>query len=150
MPNLRFYWISSFLKDACGSFNFRKIWAIALRLHTNIIYRSRTFGIEFGQNRFKHSKFLRFGFFRKFSLSCVTCENFELLSLKFVYECTHTKLYSILNLMRIGRGLWILDEFELTFFLSWHQILKMSMYPLRVSLCGSQSQATHFLKERKL
>ena len=35
----------------------RKIRAIILKLHTNILYQSRNFGIKFGQNR---SNFLSF------------------------------------------------------------------------------------------
>ena len=37
--------ISNFLKNVCG--NFRKNWAIVLKLYTKIIHRSRTFNIEF-------------------------------------------------------------------------------------------------------
>ena len=69
---------------------FRKIWAIVLKLHTNIIHRSRTFGVKFDQNRLKRSNFLRFWIYWKFSLNCVTCANFELLSSKFVYDCTYS------------------------------------------------------------
>ena len=82
-PNLRFYEISNFLKNVCGSSNFCKIWAIVLKFHTNIIHRSRTFGIEFGQSLSERSNFLIFWIFWKFSLDCVTCANFELLSWKF-------------------------------------------------------------------
>ena len=105
MPNLKFYGILNFLKNVCGSSNFHKIWAIVLKMHTNIIHRSRTFGIEFDQNRLERSNFLRFWLFWKFSLNRVTCSNFELLSSKFIYECTNTKWYFRRNLVRIGRGL---------------------------------------------
>ena len=49
VPYIRtvFYRIFNFLENVCGSSNFRKIKAIALKPHTNIIHRSRTFGIEF-------------------------------------------------------------------------------------------------------
>ena len=30
-------WCFAFLKNACGSFNFRQIWAIVVKLHTHII-----------------------------------------------------------------------------------------------------------------
>ena len=90
MPNLKL-WNFEFLKKVCGSSNFRKIWAIVLKMHTNIIHRSRTFGIEFDQNRLKRSNFLRCWIFWKFSLNCVTCANFELWSSKFVYEYTNIK-----------------------------------------------------------
>ena len=40
--------IFNFLKKGRGSSNFRKIRAFILKLHTNILYRSRNFGIEFG------------------------------------------------------------------------------------------------------
>ena len=43
--------------------NFRKILAIVLKLHTNMLYRSRNFGIEFGQNRLKRSNFSKFCIF---------------------------------------------------------------------------------------
>ena len=55
-----FYRILNFKKKGRGSSNFRKILAIVLKLHTNILYRSRNFGIEFGQNPFKRSNFFRF------------------------------------------------------------------------------------------
>ena len=53
-------WDFDFLKKGSGSSNFRKIRAIVLELHTNILNRSRNFGIEFGQNRLKRSIFFRF------------------------------------------------------------------------------------------
>ena len=101
-PNLGFYGISNFLKNVCGSSNFRKIWAIVLKLHINVIHWTRIFSIKFGQNRLERPNFLRFW---KFPLNCVTCANFELLSSKYVYECTNTKWCFIRNLVRIGRGL---------------------------------------------
>ena len=104
-PDLRFYGISIFLKNVCGSSKYRKVWSILLKLHKNIIYRSRTFGIEFHQNRLERSIFLRFWIFFKFTLNCVTCANFELLSSKFVYECNNTEWCLIRNLVRISRGL---------------------------------------------
>ena len=104
-PNLRFYGILNFLKNVCGSSNFRKIWAIVLKIHTNIINRSRTFGIEFAQNRLKRSNFLRFWIFFKFPVNCVTCANFELLSSKFVHKFTDTKWFFIRNFVWISRGL---------------------------------------------
>ena len=60
-------WELKFLKKGRGSSNFRKIRAIVLKLHTNIIHPSRTFGIEFGQNRLKRSIFFWFYIFVKFS-----------------------------------------------------------------------------------
>ena len=104
MPNRKFYGIWNFL-NVCGSADFRKIWAIVLKMHTNIIHRWRTFGFEFDQNRLKCLSFLRFWIFWKFSLSCVTCANFELLNSKFVYECINTKWCFIGNLLSISRGL---------------------------------------------
>ena len=50
-------------KNTSGSSDFCKIQAIILKLHTNIIYRWKTFGIEFGENRSNGSYFLRFKFF---------------------------------------------------------------------------------------
>ena len=104
-PNLKFYGILNFFKNVCGGSNFRKMWPIILKMHTSTINRSRTFGIESDRNRLERSNFLRFWIFWKFSLNCVTCANFELLSSKFVYECTNTEWYLIRNLVRIGRGL---------------------------------------------
>ena len=95
-------WNLNFLKNHYGCSNFRKIWAIVLKMRTNIIHRSRTFDIEFYQNRLKRWNFSKFWIF---SLNCVTCANFELLSSKFLYECINTKWCFIRNLVRIGRGL---------------------------------------------
>ena len=53
-------WNFDFLNKGRGSSKFRKIRAIVLKLHTNILHPSRNFGIEFGQNRLKHSNFFRF------------------------------------------------------------------------------------------
>ena len=49
-----------FLKKGRGNSMFRKIRAIVLKLHTNILHRSRNFDIEFGQNQFNRSNFFRF------------------------------------------------------------------------------------------
>ena len=75
---LNILWDFEFFEKCPDSFNFRKIWAIVPKMHTNmqVIHRSSTFVIEFYQNRLKRSNFL---IFWKFSLNCVTCENFELL-----------------------------------------------------------------------
>ena len=105
MLDLKFYGVSNILENSCGSSNFRKIWAIPLKLHTNIIYRSSTFVIEFGQNWLEHLNFLRFWIFSKFVPSCLTCANFELSSSNFVRECANTKSCFIRNLVRIDRGL---------------------------------------------
>ena len=43
-----------------------RIRTIVLKLHTNILYRSRNFGIEFCQNRLKRSIFSDFEFFENF------------------------------------------------------------------------------------
>ena len=94
-----------------------------LKVHTHLIYRSRNFGIEFDENPFKRSNFFRFFIFWEFSQRCLTQANFELSSWNFVHECTNTEWCSILNFVRIGRDLQIIDKFE--FFLSWHQILKI-------------------------
>ena len=42
MTNLRIYGILNFLNNVCRSSKFCKIWAIILKMYTNIIYRSRT------------------------------------------------------------------------------------------------------------
>ena len=53
-------WNFEFFEKKRGSSNFRKIRAIVIKLHTNILHPSRNFSIEFGQNRLKHSNFFRF------------------------------------------------------------------------------------------
>ena len=45
------YVMLNFLKNVCGSSDFHKNIAMVLKLYTNMIYQSRTFGIELGQNR---------------------------------------------------------------------------------------------------
>ena len=89
MTNLRFYGISNCLKNVYG--NFRKIWAVILKLNTIIIYRSRTFSIEFGQYRLERSNFLRFWIFWIFLPNYLTSANFELSRSDFVREYTYTK-----------------------------------------------------------
>ena len=116
-----FYGILSFLKKGRGSSNFRKIRAIVLKLHTNILHRSRKFGIEFGQNRLERSNFFRFWIFWEFFQNRLTQANFDLSSWNFVGKCTKWCLIS--NFIRISGDLQILDEFD--FFLSWHQIIKI-------------------------
>ena len=90
MPDLWFYGILNFLKKGCGSSNFRKIRATVLKLYTNILYWSRNFGIEFGQNRLKRSNFFRFWIFLEFSQNYLTQANFDLSSWKFVHKSTNT------------------------------------------------------------
>ena len=51
-------WNFEFFEKRRGSSNFRKIRAIVLKLHTNILHPSRNFGIEFSQNPLKYSNFL--------------------------------------------------------------------------------------------
>ena len=62
MPHLWFYGILNILKFVRGSFKFREIRAIVLKLHTSILYRSRNFGIEFGQIK----AFIFFSYFESF------------------------------------------------------------------------------------
>ena len=66
MRDLWFYGILNFLKKGRSSSNFRKIRAIVLKLHTNILYRSRNFGIEFSQNRLRRSNLFYIEFFENF------------------------------------------------------------------------------------
>ena len=47
MSDLWFYGIFNFIKKGHGSSNLRKIQAIVLKLHTNILYQSSNVGIEF-------------------------------------------------------------------------------------------------------
>ena len=138
-----------FLKNACGRSNFREISAIVLKLHTNIIHWSRTFGIEFAQNRLQRSNFLRFWIFLKSSLNCVISANFELLSSKFVYKCTYNKWCFIRNLVRIGRGLKILDEFEFFNFFIVISNFKISMYPWSF-LCEEAKIKQHPFSKKEL
>ena len=78
MRDLLFYGIFNFLRKERGSSNFRKIRAIVLLLHTNILNWSMNFDIEFGQNRLKRSNFFRFWIFREFFQNCLTQANFDL------------------------------------------------------------------------
>ena len=61
-------WNFELLKNVRGSFC--EIRAIVLKLHTNILYRSKNFGIEFGQNRLNRSNFKILNFTRMFSKLC--------------------------------------------------------------------------------
>ena len=54
-------WDFGFFENGRDSSNFRKIRGIVLKLHTNILHPSRSFGIEFGQNEaFKFFRILNF------------------------------------------------------------------------------------------
>ena len=86
-------------------FDFRRIRAFVLKLHTNILYRSRNFGIEFGQNRLKRSNFFRFWIFWEFFHNCLTQANFNLSSWNFVGKCTNTKWCLIPDFIRISGDL---------------------------------------------
>ena len=99
------YWILNFFKKGRGSSNFRKIPAIVLKLHTNILHPSRNFGIEFGQNRLKRSNFFRFWIFSKFFQNFLTQANFDLSNWNFVGKCTHTEWCLIPNFIRNGGDL---------------------------------------------
>ena len=102
MPDLWFYGILNFLRKGRGSSNFRKIRAIVLKLHINILHRSRNFGIKFGQNRLERSNFFRFWIFWEFLENCLTQANFDLSSWNFVSKCTDTERCLILNFVKIG------------------------------------------------
>ena len=78
---------------------------IVLKLHTNILYPSRNFGIEFGQNRLKRSNFFRFWIFWEFFQNYLTQANFDLSSWNFVGKCTNTEWCLIPNFIRIGGDL---------------------------------------------
>ena len=134
MPDLWSYGISNFLKKGRGSSNFRKIRARCLKLHTNILYPSRNFVIEFGQNRLQHSNFFRFWIVWEFFQNCLTQANFDLSSWNFVRKCTNTKWCFIPNFIRIVGGFWILDEFHSLFFFIVTSNYKNSMHP-RNFLC---------------
>ena len=66
MPDLWFYGILNFFKNGLDSSNFHKIRAIVLKLHTNMLYPSKNFGIELDRNWLKPSIFFRFWFFENF------------------------------------------------------------------------------------
>ena len=134
MPDLWFYGILNFLKKGRSSSNFRKMRAIVLKLHRNILHPSRNFGIEFGQNRLKRSNFFRFWIFWELFQNCLTQANFDLSSWNFVGKCTNTEWCLILNFISIGGGLWILDEFDFIIFFIVTSHYKNSMYP-RSFLC---------------
>ena len=144
MPNLKFYGILNFLKNVCGSSNFRKIWPIILKMHTNIIYRRRTFGIEFDRNRLKRSNFLRFWIVWKFPLNCVTFANFKLLSSKFAYECINVMFHTKFGENRLRP---LIFRF-LIFFDFFYRDIKFLNFDvcMKRPLWGSQNQTTYFLK----
>ena len=121
MRGPKFYRISNFLKNVCGSFNFKNLSLCsknAYKYNTSItnlwywIWPKSIEGLTFFEilnflNFFWDFEFLlRFWIFWKFSLNRETFPNFELLSSKFVYECTNTKWCFIRNLKRIGREFW--------------------------------------------
>ena len=135
MPDLWLYGILNFLNKGRCSSNFRKIRAMVLKLHTNILYRSKNFGNEFGQNRLKRSHFFRFWIFWEFSQNYLTQVNFDLSSWNFVHKITNTDWCLILNFVKISRELKILDEFEFFLFLFiLTSNFKNLMYP-RSFLC---------------
>ena len=98
-------WDFEFFEKSTGSSIFRKIRAIILKLHTNTLYRSRNFGIEFGQNRSKRSNFFRFWLFSEFFQNCLTQANFDLSSWNFVRKHTNTEWCLILNFVKISQVL---------------------------------------------
>ena len=132
--DLWFYGILNFLKKGRGSSNSRKIWAIVLKLHTNISHQSRNFGIEFGQNQSKRSNFFRFWIFWEFVQNCLTQANFDLSSWNFVRKCTNTKWSLIQNFVKIGGDLNFRRIWIFIFFSTVTSNFKNSMYP-RSFLC---------------
>ena len=70
-------WDFQFFEKGRGSSNFRKIRAIVLKLHTNILHPSRNFEIEFGHNRLKPSNIFRFSIFWEFFQNGLTQANFD-------------------------------------------------------------------------
>ena len=133
--DLWFYGILNFLKKGRGSSNFRKIRAIVLKLHTNILYPTRNLGIEFGKKRLKRSNFFRFCIFSEFSQNCLTQANFDLSSWNFVRKCTHnerclpTKFCENQSRLLNFKRIWIF-----LFFFIVTSNFKNSMYP-RSFLC---------------
>ena len=102
MKMLQEYWASTVI--FIGIFaqcNFRKILAIVLKLHTNILHPSRNFGIEFGQNRLNHSNVFRFWMFWEFFHNCLTQANFDLSSWNFARKCSNAEWCLIPNFIRI-------------------------------------------------
>ena len=148
MPDLWIYGILNFLKKGRGSSNFRKIRAIVLKLHTNILHPSRNFGIEFGQNRLKRSNFFRFSIFWEFFQNCLPQANFDLSSWYFVGKCTNTEWCLIPNFIKIGGDLSILNEFD--FIIFFYRDIKFLKFDVstKLSLWGSQiKQRTPLKKE---
>ena len=117
MPDLWFYGILNFLKNVRGSSNFRKSLAIVLRLHTNILYRSRNFGIEFGQNRLKLSNFFRLWIFWEFSQNRA-----EILCVNITHYWVMFNTKSCKNRSKPLNFRWIRIFY---FFFIWYQILKI-------------------------
>ena len=122
-------WNFEFFEKGRGGPNFRKIRAIVLKLHTNILHPSRNFGIEFGQNRLKHLNFFRFWIFWEFFFKLSNSGKFWFIELKF---CANTDWCLIPNFIRIVGDLQILDEFDFFFIVT--SSYKNSMYP-RSFLC---------------
>ena len=143
MPDLWFYRILNFLKKGRGSSNVRKIRAIVLKLHTNILHPPRNFGIEFGKNRLKRSNFFRFWIFWEFSQNCLTQANFDLSSWNFLDECTNTEWCLILNFVKISQDLQTLDEFKFFFFIVTSNFLKFDIFT-KLPLWESQNRRTSF------
>ena len=110
MPDLWFYGILNFLRNGRGWSNFRKIQAIDLKRCTNMLYRSRNFGFEFGQNRLKYSNFFRCKIFWEFSRKLSNLGKFRFLEwrywLKFATKFCEN-WWRPLNLRRI----WIFQFF---------------------------------------
>ena len=63
---LKILWNLKFFKNVRSSSNFREIWAIVLKMHPNIIYQWRIFGIEFYQIDWSVQIFWDFDFFEIF------------------------------------------------------------------------------------
>ena len=107
------------------------------------------FGIEFGQNRLKHSNFFRFWIFWELFQSFLTQANFDLASWNFVHKCTNTEWCLILNFIRIVGDLYILDEFDFFIFFIVTSNYKHSMYP-RSFLCEEAKIKQRSLLKKEL
>ena len=140
MPDLWFYGILNFLKKGRASFNFCKIRVMVLKLHTNILHPSGNFGIEFGQNRLKHSNFFRFWIFWEFFQNCLTQANFDLSSWNWHWVMFDTKFCKNRRRLLNFRQVWIF----------FYRDIKFKKFDVSTKLppWGSQHQVTYFLKKR--
>ena len=116
-----------------------------MKLHTNVIHRSKTFDIEVDQNRLKRSNFLILNFLKIFSKLCTLCK------LRVIEVCTRVWILGIWVWMH-----WVMFHTKfgenrsrpLIFFIVITNFL-ISMYP-RSFLCEEAKIEQHTSSKKKL